>query len=44
MPVYEERTVSGGGSSMQMLGIFLITVVIIAVALVLIFHAALHIF
>lgn len=44
MPVYEERTVSGGGSSFQMLGIFLISLLIIAVALVLIFHAALHLF
>ena len=44
MPVYEERTVSGGGSTLQRFGIFLITLLIIAVALVLIFHAALHIF
>lgn len=43
MPVYEDRTVSSGGSSMNMLGIFLICVLIIAVALVIIFHAALHI-
>jgi hypothetical protein len=43
MPVYEERT-TGGGSSMNMLGIFLICVLIIAVALVIIFHAALHVF
>jgi len=44
MPVYEERTVSGGGSSLTMLGIFLISLLIIAVVLVIIFHAALHIF
>jgi len=42
--MYEERTVASGGSSMTMLGIFLISLLIIAVALVLIFHAALHIF
>ena len=44
MPYIEERTTTGGGSSFQMLGIFLISLLIIAVALVLIFHVALHIF
>jgi hypothetical protein len=43
-PVYEDRAVSGGGSSMAMIGIFLISLLIIAVALVIIFHAALHLF
>jgi hypothetical protein len=42
MPVYEQRTVGTGGSSMQMLAIFLISCLIIAVALIL--HTALHIF
>lgn len=44
MPVYEERAVGSGGSSMAMLGIFLISLLIIAVVLVVIFHAALHLF
>jgi hypothetical protein len=43
MPVYETRT-TAGGSSMAMLGIFMISCLIIAVAVILIMHAALHIF
>jgi hypothetical protein len=42
MPVYETRT--SGGSSMNMLGIFLICCVIIAVAVIVILHGALHVF
>jgi len=43
MPVYEARTTSGG-SSMSMLGIFLICCLIIAVAVILILHAVVHVF
>jgi hypothetical protein len=43
MPVYETRTTTGG-SSMTMLGIFLVSCLIIALAVILIMHAAMHIF
>jgi len=39
MPVYEQRTVSTGGSGLQMLGIFLICLAVIAGAVVLILYA-----
>jgi hypothetical protein len=42
MPVIEEHATSGS-SSLQMMGIVLISILVIIVAIVIIFHAALHI-